>query len=90
MEGAAHLLTSTGEVHLTHKVGLQQWAIGQQGGAESGSPLIFAGAVLFDRSAYPPYRPLKALVPKSFPTTDAQTFIFARGGGARGMSEGVQ
>lgn len=76
---AARLLTIRGgEVHLTHKVGLQQWKIEEQGGHESAtSGLQFAGAVVFDRSVYPPYRPRQALFARSFPITDAQTFVFS-------------
>ena len=76
--GAAARLGKRGEVHLTHKVGLQQWNIPQQGdsGHSAASALEFAGAVVFDRAAYPPYRPRKAFAAKGFPTTDAQTFVF--------------
>jgi hypothetical protein len=56
--GAASMLTASGEVHLTHKVGLQQWDIARQG---EGSGLHFHGAAIFDRAAYPQYRPRKAL-----------------------------
>ena len=81
--GAAALLAGGGEVHLTHKVGLQQWGIeglgGQgRGGGEAGPGLRLVGAVVFDRAAYPPYRPRKALADRGFPITDAQTFIFAK------------
>lgn len=69
-------------MHLTHKVGLQHWAIEQQGGCvdSHGSGLHFVGAVLFDRGAYPPYKPRKALVDRGFPITDAHTFVFRKGG----------
>lgn len=76
--GAAARLSKGGEVHVTHKVGLQQWNIPQQGDSNGSgsSALEFAGAVVFDRAAYPPYRPRKAFAAKGFPTTDAQTFVF--------------
>lgn len=55
------------------QVGLQQWHIEQQGlqqgeqptaraaaaGAGAAGRLEYAGAVAFDRAAYPPYRPRK-------------------------------
>lgn len=94
--GSACLLAPGGEVHMTHKVGLQQWNIEQQGegsgggdattsaegraeGSARGTGLVYAGAVVFDRAAYPPYRPRKALDKSSFPISDAQTFVFAKG-----------
>ena len=64
---------------MTHKVGLQQWCIEEQGGVVGGrgpTSLSFVGSVVFDRSTYPPYRPRKALDAKSFPITDARTFLF--------------
>ena len=88
-DGACRLLGAHGEMHLTHKVGLQQWGIEQQGGrTASGHRLRLVGAVVFDRAAYPPYRPRKALVDQSFPISDAQTFVFVKehareDGGAR-------
>jgi 25S rRNA (uracil2634-N3)-methyltransferase len=88
---AASECNAHGEVHITHKVGLQQWCIEQQGShatdgrnaanhaSDGGTPALrYAGAVVFDRSAYPPYRPRKALASKSFPIADAQTFVFSR------------
>ena len=76
--GAAALLAPGGELHLTHKVGLQQWDIPDEGVAAGAGRLIYAGAVIFDRAAYAPYRPRKALAKKGFPTTDARTFVFVR------------
>ena len=70
--GASLLVPRGGEIHLTHKVGLQQWGIEGQG---TGAGLSCHGAVVFDRAAYPPYRPRKALDARSFPITDAQTFV---------------
>ena len=64
---------------MTHKIGLQQWCIEEQGGVVGGrrhTSLSFVGSVVFDRSTYPPYRPRKALDAKSFPITDARTFVF--------------
>lgn len=109
--GGAALLAAQGELHITHKVGLQQWHIEQQGlqqglqqeqqeaaqAAATGAgvagplhgPLEYAGAVAFDRAAYPPYRPRKALTAKGFPTTDARTFVFARCGTTRGGGGGA-
>ena len=82
--GAARLLADGGELHITHKVGLRQWAIPQQGD-DSGQGLVAAstrlaykGNVLFDRAAFPGYRPRKALEKSSFPTGDAQTFTFVK------------
>ena len=109
--GSAALLRAGGEVHLTHKVGLQQWRIEEQGGGGDGGGgggggggsggggwggggggqgggegahggaegLVYAGSVVFDRAAYPPYRPRKALDRSSFPISDAQTFVFVKG-----------
>ena len=82
--GAARLLADGGELHITHKVGLRQWAIPQQGD-DSGQGLVaestrlaYKGNVLFDRAAFPGYRPRKALEKSSFPTGDAQTFTFVK------------
>ena len=97
LASAARELRLSGEVHVTHKVGLQQWCIEQQGRGgdgiasgeaddtddargDGGAALRYAGAVVFDRSAYPPYKPRKALAAKGFPISDAQTFVFAREG----------
>ena len=63
------------------QVGLQQWHIEQQGlqqeqqepaqaaatGAGAAGPLEYAGAVAFDRAAYPPYRPRKVRARHSCP-----------------------
>lgn len=47
------------QVHLTHKLGLRQWWIERQGVPPPAPPptaLCFVGTIVFDRSAYPPYR----------------------------------
>lgn len=82
-QGAARLVASDdGEVHITHKVGMQcDWGIHERTtgavNAESASAaLTCAGMVVFDRCAYPAYRPRKALVKKGFPVSDARTFVF--------------
>ncbi|OUS48038.1 hypothetical protein BE221DRAFT_69771 [Ostreococcus tauri] len=76
--GAAELLAEDGgEIHITHKVGMQgDWNIEKAAASVGASGLVCAGAVVFDRMAYPGYRPRKALVAKSFPVTDARTFVF--------------
>lgn len=76
--GATAPLAPCGEVHVTHKIGLQQWYIPREGAHATGGELQFAGAVIFDRAAYPPYRPRKAFARKGFPTTDARTFVFVK------------
>ncbi|KAL1527085.1 hypothetical protein AB1Y20_015768 [Prymnesium parvum] len=76
---AALLATGDGEVHVTHKVGLQQWNIEEMGNSSSPyeAALHYMGSVLFDRSAYPLYRPRKALCKRSFPISDARTYVFS-------------
>ena len=88
---AAARLGEGGEVHVTHKVGLQQWNIPQQGDNDGSgaSALEFSGAVVFDRAAYPPYRPRKAFAAKGFPTTDAQTFVFGSAVGGATAAAGA-
>lgn len=85
--GGSALLSAAGEVHVTHKIKLQQWDIERQGTAKGGaaggtagadSACRFAGSVVFDRSSYPPYAPRQALRNRSFPISDAQTFVFSR------------
>lgn len=74
---AAFIAEDGGEIHVTHKVGMQcDWSIDKAASSSGDSGLVCAGAVVFDRMAYPSYRPRKALVAKSFPVTDARTFIF--------------
>ena len=51
---------------------------GEQGATKHATGLKLLGAVVFDRAAYPPYRPRKALADSSFPIGDAQTFVYAR------------
>lgn len=86
VRGASALLARAGEVHVTHKIKLQQWGIdraGDDGGGSddsagvSSEPARFVGSVVFDRSCYPPYAPRQALRNRSFPISDAQTFIFS-------------
>eukprot|EP00750_Incisomonas_marina_P009899 INCI16175.1.p1 GENE.INCI16175.1~~INCI16175.1.p1 ORF type:complete len:453 (+),score=59.04 INCI16175.1:101-1459(+) len=43
-----------------------------------GAALTYDGTVLFDRTCYPPYVNRKALDKKSFPCSDAVTYIFRR------------
>ena len=52
--------------------------VGEQGATKHVTGLKLLGAVVFDRAAYPPYRPRKALADSSFPIGDAQTFVYAR------------
>jgi 25S rRNA (uracil2634-N3)-methyltransferase len=85
-QGAARLVASDdGEVHITHKVGMQcDWGIHERtatqqsetGESDASAALTCAGMVIFDRCAYPAYRPRKALVKKGFPVSDARTFVF--------------
>jgi len=40
-------------------------------------PMVYCGRLVLDRSLFPPYVPRKALDRKSFPISDARTYIFA-------------
>jgi 25S rRNA (uracil2634-N3)-methyltransferase len=71
-----YVVKNGGEIHVTHKVGMQcDWGI-ESAAATTAPGVVCAGAVVFDRMSYPGYRPMKALVAKSFPVTDARTFVF--------------
>ena len=74
---SSYLVPEKGEIHITHKVGMQcDWSISKAASSCRSSELTCAGAVVFDRMSYPAYKPRKALVAKSFPVTDARTFVF--------------
>lgn len=74
---SSYLVPEKGEIHITHKVGMQcDWSISKAASSCQNSELTCAGAVVFDRMSYPAYKPRKALVAKSFPVTDARTFVF--------------
>ncbi|TMW56687.1 hypothetical protein Poli38472_006697 [Pythium oligandrum] len=69
------MLTSTGEVHVTHKTKppFSQWGIEE---IAAGQGLRHAQSVVFDRCMYPGYSNKKVLSKGSFPIWDSQTFVF--------------
>jgi hypothetical protein len=77
--GAAPLLERGGEVHVVHKTKepFSWWRVPEQVSAD-GNGLMLAGRVIFDRSAYPPYRNRKALHRRSFPCHDAESYVFIK------------
>lgn len=87
--GAARLAAPNGgEIHVTHKVGMQcDWSIEKAADTAQGCNMTCAGSVVFDRMAYPAYRPRKALVKKSFPVTDARTFVFTNASSSTTLDE---
>jgi len=75
---AASHLAAGGEVHMTHKTKppYNHWSIAEQATAEGA--LEYSGSVVFDKCNYPPYTNRKALDHKSFPITDAETYVFCK------------
>ena len=76
-----HLLALCGEVHVTHKTKppFHWWGIANQMTiCHDAGCLAYRGCVAFDRTCYPPYVNRKALDKKSFPCSDAITYIFSR------------
>ena len=75
---AVPLLTpGDGEVHIAHKTiaPFSWWDVPRQ--MSDTGRLQLKQRVVFDRSAYPPYRNRKALHKKSFPCHDAEIFVFS-------------
>ena len=75
---SSYLVPEKGEIHITHKVGMQcDWSISVAASSCRSSELTCAGAVVFDREhRIRRTSRRKALVAKSFPVTDARTFVF--------------
>jgi len=69
------VLTSNGEVHVTHKT-LEPFCWWKIVDIAEAVGLRYEGSVIFDRYLYPGYINRKALDKKSFPLNDAQTYIF--------------
>lgn len=76
-KGAAQLLKPGGFVHVSHKTkaAFKNWGVATFVCENSG--LASLGAVVFDRCVYPGYINRKARDRKSFPASDAVTFVFA-------------
>jgi 25S rRNA (uracil2634-N3)-methyltransferase len=70
------LAPGDGEVHIAHKTiaPFSWWDVPRQ--MSDTGRLQLKQRVVFDRSAYPPYRNRKALHKKSFPCHDAEIFVF--------------
>ncbi|CAI5716230.1 unnamed protein product [Hyaloperonospora brassicae] len=77
-----HVLTATGEVHVTHKTKAPfgQWGIEN---IAKTNHLCHKRSIIFDRCLYPGYTNKKVLSKGSFPIWDSQTFVFVPGGQAR-------
>ena len=74
---AAQLLSPEGEVHVAHKtIEPFSWWQMPQLGRESDSGLDLACSLVFDRALFPGYVNRKALHKKSFPSHDAQIYVF--------------
>ncbi|KAH9262810.1 hypothetical protein BASA82_000161 [Batrachochytrium salamandrivorans] len=76
-ECVPELLTPvTGQVHVTHKTkaAFQHWQVAEC--VLSAGKLESAGALVFDRCVFPGYVNRKVRDAKSFPMTDAVTFMF--------------
>ena len=75
--GASKLLNPSGFVHISHKTkaAFKNWGVTKY--VCETSELTPAGAVVFDRCVYPRYINRKARDRKSFPVSDAVTFLFS-------------
>lgn len=76
--GAQQLINPGGFVHVSHKTkaAFKHWGVTRFVCEES--DLKCLGAIVFDRCAYPGYVNRKARDRKSFPATDAVTYVFTR------------
>lgn len=72
---ALDVLESHGELLITHKTlpPYSWWGVSRIAAV---GPLRCRGAIVMDRSAFPPYINRKAKSPRSFPATDAVTYVF--------------
>uniref|UniRef100_A0AAV1UI22 25S rRNA (uridine-N(3))-methyltransferase BMT5-like domain-containing protein n=1 Tax=Peronospora matthiolae TaxID=2874970 RepID=A0AAV1UI22_9STRA len=84
-----HVLTATGEVHVTHKTKapFSQWGIKN---IATTNHLGYKRSVIFDRCLYPGYTNKKVLSKGSFPIWDSQTFVFVPEGQAQLPAEGEE
>ena len=84
---ANNIALNTGEVHIVHKTFEPfSWIDMPAHNEESGGALVLDCRVVFDRILYPGYVNRKVLHRKSFPSHDAQTFIFRTSGGGEATS----